>query len=76
MLRLCRLSGCGGLLFGLESVSSSSLMGMEKTPKSIEETEEGKGERAYRYSSPRKRGPATKGCEASPSSLGSLPTPL
>jgi radical SAM superfamily enzyme YgiQ (UPF0313 family) len=40
MLKLCRLSGCAALFFGLESVSSSSLMGMEKTLKSIEETEE------------------------------------
>jgi radical SAM superfamily enzyme YgiQ (UPF0313 family) len=40
MLKLCRLSGCAALFFGLESVSPSSLMGMEKTLKSIEETEE------------------------------------
>jgi len=40
MLKLCRLSGCGALFFGLESVSPSSLMGMEKSLKSIEETEE------------------------------------
>lgn len=40
MLKLCRLSGCVALFFGLESVSPSSLMGMEKTLKSIEETEE------------------------------------
>jgi len=40
MLKLCRLSGCGALFFGLESVSPSSLMGMEKTLKSIKETEE------------------------------------
>ncbi|MGB9629700.1 MAG: B12-binding domain-containing radical SAM protein, partial [Thermodesulfobacteriota bacterium] len=40
MLKLCRRSGCGALFFGLESVSPSSLMGMEKTLKSIEETEE------------------------------------
>jgi radical SAM superfamily enzyme YgiQ (UPF0313 family) len=40
MLKLCRLSGCGALFFGLESVSLSSLTGMKKTLKSIEETEE------------------------------------
>jgi radical SAM superfamily enzyme YgiQ (UPF0313 family) len=40
MLRLCRLSGCAALFFGIESVSPSSLMGMKKTLKSIEETEE------------------------------------
>jgi radical SAM superfamily enzyme YgiQ (UPF0313 family) len=40
MLKLCRLSGCGALFFGLESVSLSSLRGMKKTLKSIEETEE------------------------------------
>jgi radical SAM superfamily enzyme YgiQ (UPF0313 family) len=40
MLKLCRLSGCVGLFFGLESVSPSSLLGMKKTLKSIEETEE------------------------------------
>jgi len=40
MLKLCRLSGCGALFFGLESVSPSSLMGMKKALKSIEETEE------------------------------------
>ena len=40
MLKLCRLSGCVALFFGLESVSPSSLMGMKKTFKSIEETEE------------------------------------
>jgi radical SAM superfamily enzyme YgiQ (UPF0313 family) len=40
MLKLCRLSGCVALFFGLESVSPSSLMGMKKTLKSIEETEE------------------------------------
>jgi radical SAM superfamily enzyme YgiQ (UPF0313 family) len=40
MLKLCRLSGCRALFFGLESVSPSSLMGMKKTLKSIEETEE------------------------------------
>jgi radical SAM superfamily enzyme YgiQ (UPF0313 family) len=39
MLKLCRLSGCAALFFGLESVSPSSLMEMEKTLKSIEETE-------------------------------------
>jgi len=39
MLRLCRLSGCAALFFGLESVSPSSLMGMKKTLNSIEETE-------------------------------------
>ena len=40
LLKLCRLSGCAALFFGLESVSLSSLMGMKKTLKSIEETEE------------------------------------
>jgi radical SAM superfamily enzyme YgiQ (UPF0313 family) len=40
MLKLCRLSGCAALFFGLESVSLPSLMGMKKTLKSIEETEE------------------------------------
>jgi radical SAM superfamily enzyme YgiQ (UPF0313 family) len=40
MLKLCRLSGCAALFFGLESVSPSSLMGMKKSLKSIEETEE------------------------------------
>ncbi len=40
MLKLCRLSGCVALFFGLESVSPSSLMGMKKTLRSIEETEE------------------------------------
>jgi radical SAM superfamily enzyme YgiQ (UPF0313 family) len=40
MLKLCRSSGCAALLFGLESVSPSSLIGMKKTLKSIEETEE------------------------------------
>jgi radical SAM superfamily enzyme YgiQ (UPF0313 family) len=40
MLKLCRLSGCAALFFGLESVSPASLIGMKKTLKSIEETEE------------------------------------
>jgi radical SAM superfamily enzyme YgiQ (UPF0313 family) len=40
MLKLCRLSGCAALFFGLESVSPSSLIGMNKSLKSIEETEE------------------------------------
>jgi radical SAM superfamily enzyme YgiQ (UPF0313 family) len=40
MLKLCRLSGCQALFFGLESVSPSSLMGMKKMPKSVEEMEE------------------------------------
>jgi radical SAM superfamily enzyme YgiQ (UPF0313 family) len=40
MLKLCRLSGCGALFFGLESVSPASLKGMKKALKSIEETEE------------------------------------
>src|SRR4030065_725643 len=40
MLKLCRLSGCAALFFGLESVSLSSLVGMKKTLKSIEETKE------------------------------------
>ncbi len=40
MLKLCRLSGCAALFFGIESVSPSSLTGMKKSFKSIEETEE------------------------------------
>jgi radical SAM superfamily enzyme YgiQ (UPF0313 family) len=40
MLKLCRLSGCGALFIGLESVSLVSLTGMKKTLNSIEETEE------------------------------------
>ncbi len=40
MLKLCRLSGCAALFFGIESVSPSSLIGMKKALKSIEETEE------------------------------------
>jgi len=40
MLKLCRLSGCAALFFGLESVSPSSLVGMKKTLKTIKETEE------------------------------------
>jgi radical SAM superfamily enzyme YgiQ (UPF0313 family) len=40
MLKLCRRSGCAALFFGLESVSPSSLRGMKKALKSIEETEE------------------------------------
>jgi radical SAM superfamily enzyme YgiQ (UPF0313 family) len=40
MLKLCHLSGCAALFFGLESVSPSSLLGMEKTLKSMEEIEE------------------------------------
>jgi radical SAM superfamily enzyme YgiQ (UPF0313 family) len=40
MLKLCRLSGCAALFFGLESVSPTSLIGMKKSLKSIEETEE------------------------------------
>ena len=40
MMKLCRLSGCRALFFGLESVSLASLTGMKKTLKSIEETEE------------------------------------
>jgi radical SAM superfamily enzyme YgiQ (UPF0313 family) len=40
MLKLCRLSGCAALFFGLESVSPASLMGMKKTLKSIEENKE------------------------------------
>jgi radical SAM superfamily enzyme YgiQ (UPF0313 family) len=40
MLKLCRQSGCAALFFGLESVSPSSLVGMKKSLKSIEETEE------------------------------------
>jgi len=39
MLKLCRQSGCAALFFGLESVSPSSLVGMKKSLKSIEETE-------------------------------------
>jgi radical SAM superfamily enzyme YgiQ (UPF0313 family) len=40
ILNLCRLSGCAALFFGIESVSPSSLVGMKKSLKSIEETEE------------------------------------
>ena len=40
MMKLCRSSGCVGLLFGLESVSPSTLTGIKKTLKSIEETED------------------------------------
>ena len=40
MLKLCRLSGCTSLFFGVESVSPASLVGMKKTFKTIEETEE------------------------------------
>ena len=40
MLRLCRLSGCAALFFGVESVSPASLIGLKKSLKSIEETEE------------------------------------
>jgi radical SAM superfamily enzyme YgiQ (UPF0313 family) len=40
MLKLCRVSGCAALFFGLESVSPSSLTGMKKSLKSIGETEE------------------------------------
>lgn len=40
MLKLCRLSGCVALFFGVESVSPSSLTGMKKSLKSIRETEE------------------------------------
>jgi radical SAM superfamily enzyme YgiQ (UPF0313 family) len=40
MLRLCRLSGCTALLFGVESVSPASLAGLGKSAKSAEETEE------------------------------------
>jgi radical SAM superfamily enzyme YgiQ (UPF0313 family) len=40
MLKLCRQSGCAALFFGVESVSPASLMGMKKSLKSIEETEE------------------------------------
>jgi radical SAM superfamily enzyme YgiQ (UPF0313 family) len=40
MLKLCRKSGCAALFFGIESVSPSSLTGMKKSLKSIEETEE------------------------------------
>jgi radical SAM superfamily enzyme YgiQ (UPF0313 family) len=40
ILKLCRLSGCAALFFGIESVSPSSLTGMKKSLKSIEETEE------------------------------------
>src|SRR5208337_5228646 len=38
--RLCRLSGCAALFFGVESVSPASLIGLKKSLKSIEETEE------------------------------------
>ena len=40
MLKLCRQSGCAALFFGVESVSPASLVGMKKSLKSIEETEE------------------------------------
>jgi radical SAM superfamily enzyme YgiQ (UPF0313 family) len=40
MLRLCRLSGCAGLLFGIESVSPASLAGMKKSAQSVAEAEE------------------------------------
>ena len=40
MLNLCQQSGCAALFFGVESVSPSSLLGMKKSLKSIEETEE------------------------------------
>jgi len=40
MLKLCQKSGCKALFFGLESVSPSSLVGMKKSLKSIEENEE------------------------------------
>ena len=40
MLRLCRLSGCVALLFGVESVSPASLRGLAKSLKSLQETEE------------------------------------
>ncbi|MGD0231258.1 MAG: radical SAM protein [Syntrophorhabdales bacterium] len=40
MLRLCRLSGCAALFFGVESVSPASVIGLKKSFKSIEETEE------------------------------------
>jgi radical SAM superfamily enzyme YgiQ (UPF0313 family) len=40
MLRLCRQSGCAALFFGVESVSPASLIGMKKSLKSIDETEE------------------------------------
>jgi len=40
MLKLCRKSGCIALFFGVESVSPSSLAGMKKSQKSIEENEE------------------------------------
>ena len=40
MLKLCRQSGCAALFFGVESVSPASLIGMKKSLKSIEETED------------------------------------
>jgi radical SAM superfamily enzyme YgiQ (UPF0313 family) len=40
MLKLCRLSGCAALFFGIESVSPSSLIGMKKSLKSTKETGE------------------------------------
>ena len=40
MLKLCQKSGCKALFFGLESVSPSSLAGMKKSLKTIEENEE------------------------------------
>jgi radical SAM superfamily enzyme YgiQ (UPF0313 family) len=40
MLKLCRRSGCAALFFGVESVSPASVIGLKKSLKSIEETEE------------------------------------
>jgi radical SAM superfamily enzyme YgiQ (UPF0313 family) len=40
MLRLCRQSGCAALFFGVESVSATSLVGLKKSPKSMQETED------------------------------------
>ncbi len=40
LLRLCRRSGCAALLFGVESVTPASLLGMRKSPKSSKEIEE------------------------------------
>jgi radical SAM superfamily enzyme YgiQ (UPF0313 family) len=40
LLRLCRLSGCVALLFGVESVSPASLSNLKKSLRSLQETEE------------------------------------
>jgi radical SAM superfamily enzyme YgiQ (UPF0313 family) len=40
LLKMCHLSGCIALFFGIESVSPSSLREIKKSPKSIKEAEE------------------------------------